>query len=187
MLESIIKDIQRLPLEVMEELLPHFEYIEYPKNFQLLRQGEQCRKIWLIQKGIARYYHIDEKGRDRTVWFSFEKDFIADAPSLLEQKVSYESIELLEDSELYYIDFSKVRALLEKRHSFALWYIKILETVYIPQLEDRIADLQFLSARERYTKLQEEFPQLGNRVNLGYIASFLNITQETLSRIRAQR
>jgi CRP-like cAMP-binding protein len=60
-----------------------------------------------------------------------------------------------------------------------------VELYYISQIEDRIADLQFLDAKERYQKLLNLCPDITNRISLGNIASYLNITQETLSRIRA--
>lgn len=187
MIDQAIQAIHPLPKEVIEAIIPFFYQVKYPKNYHLLRQEQYSGAIWYLAQGAARYYHIDKKGRDRTIWFSFKQDFItADAPTLFGQVPAKESIQLTEDSLLFYIDYQNVRKLLEKYHSFTLWYIHVLERFYIPQLEDRIADLQFLNAQERYLKLLEQFPGITNRVNLGHIASYLNITQETLSRIRAE-
>ncbi|NBO61806.1 MAG: Crp/Fnr family transcriptional regulator, partial [Flavobacteriia bacterium] len=58
------------------------------------------------------------------------------------------------------------------------------ENFYVHQIEDRISDLQFLSATQRYEKLLAQYPSISQRISLGHIASYLNITQETLSRIR---
>jgi CRP-like cAMP-binding protein len=91
----------------------------------------------------------------------------------------------MEDSELYSITYASLQTLLQKHHSFALWYIKLVEVHYVSQIEDRIADLQFLDAKQRYQKILTQQPDITNRVSLGNIASYLNITQETLSRIRA--
>jgi CRP-like cAMP-binding protein len=91
----------------------------------------------------------------------------------------------MEDSEMYSIEYTAVQSLLKKHHSFALWYIKLVELHYVSQIEDRIADLQFLDAKQRYQKLLNLYPDITNRLSLGNIASYLNITQETLSRIRA--
>jgi CRP-like cAMP-binding protein len=63
----------------------------------------------------------------------------------------------------------------------------MVELHYISQIEDRISDLQFLDAKQRYSKLLEQHPDITNRVSLGHIASYLNITQETLSRIRSAK
>jgi CRP-like cAMP-binding protein len=86
---------------------------------------------------------------------------------------------------LYSIEHADLQALLQKHHSFAIWYIKLVEFHYVSQIEDRVADLQFLDAKQRYQKLLNQYPDITNRVSLGNIASYLNITQETLSRIRA--
>jgi CRP-like cAMP-binding protein len=185
MLEDYIQYITPLPEDILAELTNHFERVEYPKNHLLLRQGIYSTRIWFLAKGAVRYFHTDENGKDWTVWFSFENEFIADSTTLKTDSPTRENIQLLEDSELYFIDYKHIQALLEKHHAFALWYINILQHLYIPELEDRIIDLQFLNARQRYEKLLEQFPGISNRINLGYIASFLNITQETLSRIRA--
>jgi CRP-like cAMP-binding protein len=138
-----------------------------------------------LVNGAIRYFYTDDSGEESNVWFSFDEDIVADAPSFVDQKPANESIQLLEDSELYAIEYQDLQSLLQKHHTFALWYIKLVEQYYVSQIEDRIADLQFLNAKERYEKLLGQFPTISNRVSLGYIASYLNITQETLSRIRS--
>jgi len=120
-------------------------------------------------------------------WFSLDKQIVTDAPGLVNQTASHETIQLIEDSEFYSIEYSAIQQLLKKHHAFALWYIKMVELHYISQIEDRISDLQFLDAKQRYSKLLEQHPDITNRVSLGHIASYLNITQETLSRIRAAK
>jgi CRP/FNR family transcriptional regulator, anaerobic regulatory protein len=180
-----INTIYPLPATVMEDVLGHLQYLEYPKNYFLLKEGRTCRCLWFLMKGAVRYFYVHEDGKEHNVWFSFDNDIVADASSLVSQKASEENIQLLEDSELYAIEYIDLQNLLQKHHSFALWYIKLIEKYYIAQIEDRVADLQFLSAKQRYEKLLTQFPNISNRINLGYIASYLNITQETLSRIRA--
>jgi hypothetical protein len=61
----------------------------------------------------------------------------------------------------------------------------LVEQHYVAQIEDRIADLQFLNAKQRYQKLLNLYPEITHRISLGNISSYLYITQETLSRIRA--
>lgn len=182
---SVLQTIQVLPTDVLDDILPYFQHLEYPKNYFLLKQGRPCGHLWFLMKGSVRYFHTSEEGKEMNVWFSFDNDIVADAPSFVNQTPSNESIQLLEDSHLYAIDYTNSQYLLQKHHSFALWYIKMVERYYISQIEERISDLQFLNAKQRYEKLLAKFPGIGNRVSLGHIASYLNITQETLSRIRA--
>jgi CRP-like cAMP-binding protein len=114
-----------------------------------------------------------------------DRQVIADTSSLVKKEPSEESIQLLEDSEMYAIEYTSLQTLIQKHHAFSLWYIKLVELYYIAQIEDRLTDLQFLDAKQRYQKLLSLYPNITNRISLGNIASFLNITKETLSRIRA--
>ncbi|MDX2281607.1 MAG: Crp/Fnr family transcriptional regulator [Saprospiraceae bacterium] len=182
---TFINAINPLSEEVLEEVLQHFQAMEYPKNYVLLRQGKVCSHLWFLTKGAVRYFYSDEEGKDHNVWFSMDRDILTDTPSFLHEKPAEASIQLLEDCTLWAIERKSIDALLLKHHSFALWYIKLFEQFYVNQIEDRIVDLQFLTARQRYEKLLIQFPDIGQRISLGHIASYLNITQETLSRIRA--
>jgi CRP-like cAMP-binding protein len=184
-LEDIIQSTYLLPEQVLEEVLGHFQHSEYPKNYFLLKLGKPCKHIWFMTQGAVRYFYTNDQGKETNTWLSLDTQIITDAPSLVNQTQSQESIQLMEDSELYSIEYAEIQTLLQKHHSFALWYIRLVELHYISQIEDRIADLQFLGAKERYQKLLNLYPDITNRISLGNIASYLNITQETLSRIRA--
>jgi CRP-like cAMP-binding protein len=184
-LEDIIQSTYLLPEQVLEEVLGHFQHSEYPKNYFLLKPGKPCKHIWFMTQGAVRYFYTNDQGKETNTWFSLDTQIITDAPSLVNQTPSQESIQLMEDSELYSIEYANIQTLLQNHHSFALWYIRLVELHYISQIEDRIADLQFLDAKERYQKLLNLCPDITNRISLGNIASYLNITQETLSRIRA--
>lgn len=186
-LAAFIQGIHPLPPALLEQVAGSFRRLLYPKHHLLLRPGRICTSLYFMEQGCVRYFYTDETGKETNVWFSFERELIADALSFTRQSASEESIQLLEDSELYAIDYADVQRLLRTQHAFAMWYIRMLEQHYIPQIEDRVTDLQFLNARQRYEKLLYLFPDITNRVSLGHIASFLNITQETLSRIRAVR
>ncbi|MCA6516238.1 MAG: Crp/Fnr family transcriptional regulator [Chitinophagaceae bacterium] len=186
-LENIIQTIYFLPNEVLEDVLGHFQHLEYPKNYFLLKSGKTCKHLWFMTKGVARYFYINDQGKEMNTWFSLDTQIITDTTSFVKQEPTQESIQLMEDSEMYSIEYTAVQALLQKHHSFALWYIKLVELNYVTQIEDRLSDLQFLDARQRYQKLLNLYPNIANRISLGNIASYLNITQETLSRIRADK
>jgi len=184
-LEDIIQSIYLLPEQVLKEVLGHFQHLEYPKNYFLLKAGKPCKHLWFMTKGAVRYFYINDQGKEKNTWFSLDTQIIADTSSFVKQEPSEESIQLVEDSEMYSIEHAALQSLLQKHHSFAIWYIKLVELHYVSQIEDRVADLQFLDAQQRYQKLLNQYPDITNRVSLGNIASYLNITQETLSRIRA--
>lgn len=184
-IENIIQSIYSLPPQTLEDILVHFQHLEYPKNYFLLKPGKPCKHLWFMTKGAARYFYTNEQGKEINTWFSLDTQIITDTTSFVHQEPSQESIQLLEDSEMFAIEYDALQTLLQKHHSFALWYIKLVELHYISQIEDRIADLQFLDAKQRYQKLLNMYPDITNRISLGNIATYLNITQETLSRIRA--
>jgi CRP-like cAMP-binding protein len=182
---TFINSINNLPNDILEDVISHFQHLEYPKNYFLLKQGRPCIHLWFMTKGAVRYFYTNDQGKEMNTWFGLDTQIIADATSFVKQEAAQESIQLIEDSEMYAIEYTALQALLQKHHSFALWYIKLVELHYVSQIEDRISDLQFLDAKQRYQKLLSMYPNITNRVSLGNIASYLNITQETLSRIRA--
>lgn len=184
-LEDVIQTIYLLPEQVLEEVLVNFQHLEYPKNYFLLKSGKPCKHLWFMTKGAARHFYTNEQGKEMNTWFSLDTQIIVDTTSFVKQEPAHESIQLIEDSEVYSIEYAALQVLLQKHHSFALWFIKLVELHYVAQIEDRIADLQFLDAKKRYQKLISLNSGITNRVSLGNIASYLNITQETLSRIRA--
>ncbi len=184
---SLFNSIAPLSDDILAEIIPHVQHITYPKSFILLNQGQVCKHIWFMTKGAVKYYYITDEGKEVNTWFSLDVQVIADTVSIVSKQPSSESISLLEDSEFYIISYEIVQQLLHKYHAFALWFIKLLEKYYILQIEDRVTDLQFLDAKQRYQKLLEIYPDIINRVSLGNIASYLNISQETLSRIRSGR
>jgi|LakMenE01Jun11ns_1017448.scaffolds.fasta_scaffold9728939_2 CRP-like cAMP-binding protein len=184
-IEDIIQSVHFLPKPILEDVLRYFQHLEYPKNYFLLKPGKPCKHIWFMTKGAVRYYYTNEQGKEINTWFSMDSQVIADTSSLVKNVPSQESIQLLEDSEMYSIEYTSLQTLIQKHHAFSLWYIKLVELHYIAQIEDRLTDLQFLDAKQRYQKLLSLYPDITNRISLGNIASYLNITQETLSRIRS--
>jgi CRP/FNR family transcriptional regulator, anaerobic regulatory protein len=135
---------------------------------------------------LVRWFYYNEEGKDITDSFGGENSFITAFDSFFQRKPSRYGIELLEDSTIYsmtYNDledsFAKFREL-EKVSRLIL--IQILE-----QSLDKNSALQFHNAQERYEFIIEKHPDLLQRVSLGHIASYLGITQETLSRIRAKK
>ena len=118
-------------------------------------------------------------------WFGKEGDLILSMRSYIENKVGYETIESMEDCELYEIKMSDLQEFYATNLEIANWGRKLAEIELI-KTEERFISRQLGTAIDRYKKLLIENPSLINRVQLGYIASFLGISQVTLSRIRAE-
>jgi CRP-like cAMP-binding protein len=161
-----------------------FERLVFPKNHFLVNEGKTCRHLYFIEKGSARgFYNLDEK--QVTHWFAFENDFVTSFHSFITQQPAVENIQLLEGSVLWGISKNKLEQLLTNFHDIEKLLRLAYEKYYI-RLEERYVNGQFKSAGERYDDLLVQSPHIIERVPLGYIASYLGISQETLSRVRAR-
>ena len=154
------------------------------KNHVLHKEGTVCNHLYLVERGVARTYYFKD-GKDITAHFAVENGAITAIDSFIQRKKSRYNIELLEDSEIVSISHKDIEQLLKSKPKYEKIFRLFLEQIYI-DLAERIEDLQFHNARERYEKLVNNSPDLLQRVSLKHIASYLGITQETLSRIRGK-
>ena len=152
------------------------------KNTDLQPIGHTCKTIYFINKGVARIYYFKD-GMDITESFSFENNIIARVESLFTGKPSRKAIQILEDSEVVAINSTQLFKLYDKFPEIERLFRLIFESAYVG-IVDRIEGIQFHSAEERYNSLIKEAPDVLKRVQLKHIASYLGITQVSLSRIR---
>lgn len=157
--------------------------LKIKRNQDLQSIGHTCKTIYFINKGIARIYYY-HNGVDITESFIFENNIIARVESLFTGKPSRKAIQVLEDSEIVAIDATQLFDLYDTYPETERLFRKIFETGYVDTV-NRMEAIQFHTAEERYTLLIKEQPTLLQRVPLKHIASYLGITQVTLSRIRA--
>jgi len=156
---------------------------ELPKGTLLLEQGKTCKYLNFMEIGFARAFYYQD-GKEITSWFAFENDIVASMYSFTTQKPSYENIEIIEDSVLHSIYFDNLQQLYNMYPEFNLIGRLLIEKYFV-ELEERIFSLQMKSAKERYNEIVKKHPEFLKRASLGHIASYLGISQETLSRIRA--
>ena len=155
------------------------------KNRDVQSIGHTCRTIYFINKGIARiYYYKDEV--DITESFAFEHQVVVRYESLFTGRPSRKAIQALEDTELVAIDAGKLFQLYDRYPDIERLFRKIFEAAHVDTI-NRVESIQFHSAAERYQALLRASPDIIRRVPLKYIASYLGITQVSLSRIRARR
>lgn len=185
-LPTYFKNISKLSPESVEEFTSTFKREELPKGHFLFQPGEVCQKIYYVEKGIARVFYNSEKGKDITAWFFAENSFLTAVDSFYLNKPTRDYCELLEDSIIHSIKFSDMETMLNGSGDMArIAFYTLFEIT--KRLTEFIVSIKFQTASERYNTLIQEYPHIFNRVSLGHIASYLGITQETLSRIRAEK
>jgi len=180
-----ISSLIKLSGELEKEILSVSKPVSVSKDTILVKNGERCKNLYFINKGIVRGFYFDN-GKEITHWFAQEDDFATSFYSFITNQPSPESIETLEDCELTQITFDNLQKLYSKFPETERIGRIITETYYI-DLEERFLNIQFKTAKDRYQNLLEKNPSLLQRASLGQIATYLGITQETLSRVRAEK
>lgn len=179
-----IKSFVEIPSELEAEILDAFKEEKHPKRAILERQDMICNKLYFVEKGLARLFYLKE-GKDITGWFASEGNFITCNDSFFQRKTSYLNLELLEDSVLYSIDYKSLEDLFKYKEMER--FGRLMTYYLLSELSERIYSTVFQPAEKRYQLLVIRYPEVALRAPLGDIASYLGISQETLSRIRSQQ
>lgn len=182
---AYFKKFHPLSKEAEEALSNISSVINIKKNKDLQSIGHTCRTIYFINKGIARVYYYKD-GIDITEYFAFENNLVARVESLFKGRPSNKGIQILENSEIVAINAPALFQLYDEYPEIERLARKITESAYVESV-NRLESIQFHSADERYKALLQEDPNILQRVPLKYIASYLGITQVSLSRIRGAR
>ena len=183
-INDIIDSIYPLPEASKMDLKKYITEASHPKNHCLMEANKVIPYIYFIKKGIVRAYASTED-KDITFWFGSEGETVVSMKSYVEDNPGYENIELLEDCELYKLETKSLRKLFSEDIHIANWGRKFAERELV-KTEELIISRQFKTSLERYKDLMKYKSDLIKRVQLGHIASYLGITQVSLSRIRAE-
>lgn len=169
-----------------------FELIEkvlvkrfYKRKKTLLNEGELSRYIYFVNKGCIRSYSMDKEGNEHVVQLAIEDYWIADLFSFTTQKPGALNIEAIEDSEVWMLPHAELDSLCGQIPGLEKYFRLLYQRAYV-SLQQRLDHTLSISAEERYRDLIEQQPHIATRVPLIYIASYLGITPESLSRIRKQ-
>jgi len=179
------KEFNPLSKKAEEAINEITSIVTIKKNKDLQPIGHTCKTIYFIKKGVARIYYFKD-GIDITERFFFENSIIARVESLFTGKPSRKAIQILEDAEIIAINSTQLFKLYDAFPEIERLFRKIFEAAYVETV-NRIEGMQFHSAEERYNALLTEASNVLMRVPLKYVASYLGITQVSLSRIRGHR
>ncbi len=166
--------------ELLEKILIREEIA---KGEIALKEGQICRELVFVGKGMLRQFYY-KNGKDVTEHFSYEGCIIMCIESFLKQEPTRLMVEALEPSIVYLFPYDMVQKLTKESWEINMFYRKILEySLIVSQI--KADSWRFETARERYNLLLEQHPEIIKRAPLSYIASYLLMTPETLSRVRS--
>lgn len=172
----------------MESMMAVFGKItkeELPRNTILVKPDTVGEYIYFIEKGAARVFYYKED-KDITDGFKGEKTLLASVISFIRQKPDKRGIELLEDSVLWKLGYKDLEKLTTQFPDLQYLYRMIMSSLLITT-QNRLDRMLFQTAEERYLDFVKSHPRANELLTLGMIASYLGITQETLSRIRGKK
>lgn len=164
-----------------DQVKQEFSRRECSAGEKLVNSREICSTLFYLETGLVRCSNFTD---ERTLWFEIEHNFFTIPNSFINQSPSHQELTCLEDSILYTLNREKLRKLRYSDINWANWWGQVLEKEYL-KLEYISQTLIYKSASDRYRELIKGIPDIENRVPLKYIASFLGISQVSLSRIRA--
>ena len=174
--------VQLTPAE-QEVLKTFFSPKKLRKKQYLLQEGDVCRYMAFVEKGLLRSYNVDDKGNEHMLQFAWEGWWISDTYSFLAEEPAAYNIDAIEDAELLLLSLAHFEAMTLQVPKMER-YFRILFQNNIISKEKRLLSSITYSAEDKYLHLLASRPELIQRIPQHLIASYLGITPETLSRIR---
>lgn len=183
---DVARELARRYSTMTHDELDVLESILVPMKFQkgeiILKEGDVCDRIYWVAKGLVRQFYY-KNGKELTEYMTTENNIVMSIESLFKEEPSRQQIQALEPTILYGLPKNHLEREAVRNVNIQMLYRKILEeSLIISQIHADM--LRFESAQERYAKLVKRSPQLVLRAPLVYIASYLQMTPETLSRVR---
>ncbi len=172
-------------LEILELGLDKFQVTQYKGGDFILKAGEVCKAIFMVESSITRCYFVDKDGEEKTMWLEPEKKVITEFESFSTQTSSKCDICCYEDSFVYSIDKDSLMHLYIQYHDWAIFGLLVMEEHYVDLLKFQNL-ISFNKASENYNLLERHFCRYLDIVPLKHLASWLNISPVHLSRVRKE-
>lgn len=168
----------------LEAGLDMFKLKEFKARDILTPAGEITRNLYLSDKSISRCFYIDKEGKEQTLWMKPEQTFFTEFKSFTHQSASMFSLQFYEDTSAYYISRDSLLQLYQKSKDWALFGAFLTEKLHVT-LIDVFVNLLANDATQNYRYIEYAFPRFIQVAPLKDIASMLQVSQVSLSRIRS--
>jgi len=185
MFDQILQSISKfIALDTNEQnyFVSKLEFRKFRKKEILVQEGDSCNHVFFINKGCIRYYYTVD-GKENTAQFFFENGWYTDFDSFLSGKPTRLNIQALERTEILMLSAKNMHEIYDEIPKFERLGRQMAENAFLG-IRQRNEMLENLTAEERYLALMKERPKVFERIPQHYIASYLGIQPESLSRIR---
>lgn len=179
--EKFIKLSDKLKFELSNRIKP----VVFQKGELILDANNISKKSYFINKGILRTYFIKD-GKEISEYFSGKDEWVNSPKSFMQREKDIYYIDAIENTEAYVINVNDLVYLFDNFPEMERYARLSMGTVFGHFME-RITSMRFTSAKEKYNHFKKTYSKIYHRIPLGMVASYLGITQETLSRIRAKK
>lgn len=184
-LKIYLQEKTKLDSESLNTICSYFKIQKTKRNELLCNFGKVCKKLYFINDGGLRQYEIDGKGNEITGSFALENNMITVLPSFINQEPSTSCLAAIEPSELLVIYRDDLFGLVKKYPEFASVYHQLVEESFI-QAQKRVYSMLGMEGIEKLKWVMKYKPKFMSRISSKAIASYLGMTNSTLSKLRAQ-
>jgi CRP-like cAMP-binding protein len=185
-LSAVLNSISRFSEEEINALSARFRMKSVEKNGFLLQAGDVSHEFYIVFTGCLRIYFIDRAGHEKTRYLMPEYHMGTALTSFISQQPSAEYVQALEETHVLALGHQDFYQLVDTMPAWAVFYQKILEMAYSFQ-NRRIESLVTRSAEERFNDLMRQQPRLIQKVSNKVLASYLDMREETLSRLKSRQ
>ena len=188
-MKELIKKIKgkiNLSVEAEEYLLSISKEKTFPKTSILIREGQTVNKIYFVTDGCLRSFCTDKNGKEHTLQFAIKNWWISDYIAIHNNEHATLTVECLKESRVIEFNAKELDGILSKFREYEPFQRYLLER-HVVSLQKRILNQLQLTAAERYDLFIEQYGDIEQYTRNYHIASYLGITQESLSRIRVEK
>lgn len=184
-LRAHIEQVVTLTDEQFETVQTYFSLKRVKKRQFLIHEDDEVRQEYLVLKGIFKVYYIDKDGKEHIVQFAKENWWMTDFIAYFQQTPATMYVECMQEGEVLCLTLEGREALATKFHAMEHFFRVKLSNGYVA-LQKRIALLLSSSPQERYEEFSKMYPDLLQRIPKKFIAEYLGVSRETLSRLYSE-